>query len=191
MIQIRVGFLFTVIFRLSVAFRLNKLSVHVVDTPQYQTNDKNRFLIISKKLQLFNLEDDNINFFDNSDEIVNSNAEKIGLTYSKKKLKRINDKRDLLPFDIYLEKDSDVKIGSFMLDSSTACGDIVDLGIKGIYNVKKVTFLYRYESSGFRVFRKKLHLSNMKGSSSSDLKDMISFANTSPFKVQNDTTYFQ
>lgn len=196
MILVQVIFLIiTLWLNLNCAFKLYKGKVQNLVNIRYPINDNSWFVLISKKPQLFgksSAEDDNVNnnFFDNSDESIIYNAEEIGLTYSKKKLKKNNDRRDLLPFDIYLEMNSDIKIGSFMLDSSTACGDIVDLGSKGIYNVKKVTFLYRYESGGLKVFRKKLHLNNMKGSNS-DIRDMISFANTSPFKVQNDTTYLQ
>ena len=194
MILVHVIFLIiTLWLNLDCAFKLYKGKVQTLVDIRYQINDNIRFVLISKKTQLFSKsspDDDSSNFFDNSDESITYNAEEIGLTYSKKKLKKNSDKRDLLPFDIYLEINSDIKIGSFMLDSSTACGDIVDLGSKGIYNVKKVTFLYRYESDGLRVFKKKLHLNSMKGSNS-DIRDMISFANTSPFKVQNDTTYLQ
>jgi hypothetical protein len=78
----------------------------------------------------------------------------------KKNKSKKSDNRDTIPFEIYKENDMKSKMGCYLLDSSTACGDLVDLGIKGIYSVKKVTYVYRYQHGSLRVCKKKLVLTN-------------------------------
>ena len=80
-----------------------------------------------------------------------------GLTFRRNKQKN-KDKRDYLPFDIYSDFDHKSLLGSYLLDSTTACGDYVDLGKQGVYSVKRVIFVYRYEHGALTVFKKKLHL---------------------------------
>jgi len=47
-------------------------------------------------------------------------------------------------------------VGTYALDESTACGDILELGEKGMYKVKRVRVIYRYDGRKFRVVKKKL-----------------------------------
>ena len=78
-----------------------------------------------------------------------------GFIYKKKKnLFKKGDNRESLPFVVTMS-DSEEMIGTYILDATTSCGDLLDLRGK-IFEVKRVAFLYRYESGGFRVFKKKL-----------------------------------
>ena len=78
-----------------------------------------------------------------------------GYTYRKKKnVFKQGDDRESLPFVVTMSE-SEEMIGTYLLDATTSCGDLLDLRGK-IFEVKKVAFLYRYESGGFRVFKKKL-----------------------------------
>ena len=103
------------------------------------------------------------------DEIEFSSQE--GFTYKRKKggdastaFKKA-DNRDSLPFVVTFDegKGKLMEIGTFLLDASTACGDLLDLGGR-LFEVQKVSFLYKYESGGFRVFKKKLDVSTAKAS---------------------------
>ena len=75
------------------------------------------------------------------------------------------DNRDSLPF-VVSSNTVDGKrseIGTYLLDASTGCGDLLDL--KGsIFLVQRVSYLYKYESGGFRVFKKKLDVTSTKTS---------------------------
>jgi hypothetical protein len=66
------------------------------------------------------------------------------------------DNRDELPFEILEESDQHICLGTFALDKGTSCGDLIDLGSRGIWRVKKVRFLYKFRQGKFRVFKKKL-----------------------------------
>jgi len=100
------------------------------------------------------------------DDIVFNSLE--GFTFKKRggdKFKK-SDNRDSLPFVVTYDeggKGSKVEIGTYRLDASTACGDLLDLGGR-LFEVRKVSFLYKYESGGFRVFKKKLDVSAAKAS---------------------------
>lgn len=75
------------------------------------------------------------------------------------------DNRDSLPF-VVSSKNGDGKlseIGTFLLDSSTGCGDLLDLS-GSMFMVQRVSYLYKYESGGFRVFKKKLDVTSTKAS---------------------------
>jgi hypothetical protein len=75
------------------------------------------------------------------------------------------DNRDSLPF-VVSANTSDGKltpIGTYLLDSSTGCGDLLDLS-GNIFLVQRVSYLYKYESGGFRVFKKKLDVTSTKAS---------------------------
>lgn len=75
------------------------------------------------------------------------------------------DNRDSLPF-VVSSNSADGKrneIGTYLLDSSTGCGDILDLR-GNIFLVQRVSYLYKYESGGFRVFKKKLDVTVTKAS---------------------------
>ena len=72
--------------------------------------------------------------------------------------KNVSDNRDFMPFIAYDIDQDNYEIGTFLLDSSTACGDILDLGSKGIFKVKKVIFLYKFDGRNYRVIKKKLEV---------------------------------
>lgn len=75
------------------------------------------------------------------------------------------DNRDSLPF-VVSSNTADGKrseIGTYLLDSSTGCGDLLDLSGK-MFLVQRVSYLYKYESGGFRVFKKKLDVTATKTS---------------------------
>ena len=73
--------------------------------------------------------------------------------------------KDTLPFRV-LEMDTDKEIGTYKLDGSTSCGDILQLPAISTecsfeekrFEVKRVTLLYKYKSNGFQVFMKKIHV---------------------------------
>jgi hypothetical protein len=75
------------------------------------------------------------------------------------------DNRDSLPF-VVSANTADGKltpVGTYLLDSSTGCGDLLDLS-GNIFLVQRVSYLYKYESGGFRVFKKKLDVTSTKAS---------------------------
>lgn len=53
----------------------------------------------------------------------------------------------------------------YLQDSSTACGDVLELGERGVYKVKRVIFLYKHDGRKYRVVRKKLEVSSSTTSS--------------------------
>eukprot|EP01035_Chromulina_nebulosa_P020983 gene20983-27192_t len=93
-----------------------------------------------------NSDDDSIEEYVNSVEIV------------RKKSHGYRDNRESLPYSIFYisEETSKAIIGTYSLDSSTACGDLLDLGKAGTFKVKRVSFLYKYTKFGFQVFRKRI-----------------------------------
>lgn len=75
------------------------------------------------------------------------------------------DNRESLPFSVVeivkKGKDNGTKeIGTYLLDSTTSCGDILELGDKGVFKVKRVRFLYNYVNGKFRVFKKKIDVTS-------------------------------
>lgn len=82
-----------------------------------------------------------------------------------------SDNRDNLPYSIFFIVDDDNKkhIGTYRLDATITSGDVLDLGLTGMYTVKRISFLYKYTKSGFKVFKKKIDVTML--SSSSMLKD--------------------
>jgi len=74
------------------------------------------------------------------------------------------DSRDSLPFKIYISSDDllgdkDKVIGNYRLDAQTSCGDILDLGEQGVFEVRKTIFLYRYNTMNqLHVIGKKLEV---------------------------------
>ena len=91
-----------------------------------------------------------------------------GFLYKKKKDSgfKKSDNRDSLPFIVTFDDGKSgtrTEIGTYLLDSTTNCGDFLDLGGR-LFEVKKVSFLYKYESGGFRVFKKKLDVAAAKAS---------------------------
>ena len=85
----------------------------------------------------------------------------------KTKNSNVIDDRDSLPFSVFAVVDDVTKksIGTFKLDSSTACDDILDLGKLGVYSVQRVSFLYKFSKGKFRVYGKKLDVTLTKESS--------------------------
>ena len=138
--------------------------VRVFTTKFNALKTKEEFLATTSTSTLYLSNDSNSNnngdlYSNSNNDDIDANNDNSATVYTKKKIK-FNDKRDLLPFDVFMEKNPDIKIGSFLLDSSTACGDMLDLGPQGIFNIMKVSFLYKYEMGHFKVFKKKLLLTN-------------------------------
>ena len=76
------------------------------------------------------------------------------------------DTRDKLPYTLYLLKNKDCldrkEMGTYYLDPSTSCGDIVQINAEDEYKVRRVTFIYRYGSRGLEVVRKKVDVTPVK-----------------------------
>ena len=113
----------------------------------------------NNKMKLYN-NNDMINNENDNNEILEYDYSK-GTVMKKKvngQYKKIKDNRDMLPFSItYKNLDGDdISLGSWYLDASTSNGDILSLGNKGNYVVQKVSFLYKFTGSSFKVFKKKL-----------------------------------
>lgn len=72
------------------------------------------------------------------------------------------DDRNSLPYSVFFIRDENLKspVGTYMLDATVTSGDILDLGDKGVYTVKRVSFLYKYTRGGFRVFKKKIDVTS-------------------------------
>jgi len=68
------------------------------------------------------------------------------------------DNRESLPYSVFhiIDENSNESLGSFVLGASTACGDILDLGTRGFFAVKRVSYLYKFTKCGFKVYKKKL-----------------------------------
>mmetsp|Transcript_28822 Transcript_28822/g.41073 ORF Transcript_28822/g.41073 Transcript_28822/m.41073 type:complete len:107 (+) Transcript_28822:331-651(+) len=78
-----------------------------------------------------------------------------------------------MPFTV-CQIDQSCEIGTFLLDSSTACGDILELGQHGLFKVKRVIFSYKYDGHKHRLVRKKLEvLRSYKGSKGTNNKKLI------------------
>lgn len=73
------------------------------------------------------------------------------------------DNRNSMPFDVFDEENT--QVGTFLLDPSTGCGDLLDLGNSGVMKVKSVAFLYKYRERKFCVVRKKLNVKMLSPSS--------------------------
>ena len=73
------------------------------------------------------------------------------------------DDRESLPFSIsYIDENSEEKqLGVWHLDASTSNGDILALGKKGTFVVDKVSYLYKFTGSSFKVFKKKLSVTSI------------------------------
>ena len=96
----------------------------------------------------------------------NQNNDNTGFTYDigyiktkKDKSNRKFDDRDKLSFVITLNEDESnaAALGTYLLEPTTSCGDLLDLGGK-IFIVRRVSFLYRHEAGGLKVFKKKLNV---------------------------------
>jgi hypothetical protein len=74
------------------------------------------------------------------------------------------DGRESLPFSVtcWGSESSKSDVGTFLLDSSTSCGDLLDLNGE-LFTVTKVSFLYKFERGKFRVFKKKLDVTVASG----------------------------
>ena len=83
-------------------------------------------------------------------------------------LEKPEDRRDKLPFTMYLLKDKNSQerkeLGTFYLDPSTSCGDYIEIGSSHEeYIVRRVKFIYRYGSRNtLEVIRKKIDVTLVK-----------------------------
>lgn len=100
---------------------------------------------------------------DESEGILNKLQEvyAIGDTYRRNSKQKLGDNRDYLPFTV-VQADTAIsnEIGTYLLEPSTSSGDFLDLGSKGLYKVNKVVFLYKFDNGRFRVYKKKLEVTN-------------------------------
>ena len=74
----------------------------------------------------------------------------------------IRDSRETLPFYVQIMQSDGtdpVYIGTYMLDHSTSNDDLLNLGDKGFYKVKKTTFIYKFKTNRLEVVKKKLDVS--------------------------------
>jgi hypothetical protein len=101
-----------------------------------------------------NNNDDEILEYDYSTGIVMK--KKVNGQYKKR------DDRESLPFSIIkTENNIEISLGIWHLDASTSNGDILALGKKGTYVVDKVSYLYKFTGSSFKVFKKKLSVTSI------------------------------
>jgi hypothetical protein len=83
-----------------------------------------------------------------------------GIPFKARKL----DDRDTLPYKTFIMLDGKARhadklhVATLFLDSLTACGDILDLGDKGVFEVVRVSFVYKWEVHGFAVTGKRLYV---------------------------------
>jgi hypothetical protein len=83
-----------------------------------------------------------------------------GIPFKARKL----DGRDTLPYKTFIMLDGKARhadklhVATLFLDSLTACGDILDLGDKGVFEVVRVSFVYKWEVHGFAVTGKRLYV---------------------------------
>jgi len=82
----------------------------------------------------------------------------LGMVRRKNGITKRVDNRDSLPYAVFnlVNEKTKTNIGTYRLDSTTSCGDILDLGSAGVFSVKKVRYLYKFTKGGFRVCSKKL-----------------------------------
>ena len=71
------------------------------------------------------------------------------------------DNRDNLPYKTYIMMDDKARraelIATLRLDAMTSCGDLIDLGDKGVFEVVRVSFVYVWRGSSFVVTGKRLY----------------------------------
>lgn len=77
------------------------------------------------------------------------------------------DNRDKIHFSVcippeYLIGDSALTVGSCFPDPYLACGDKLDLGDRGVYIVRRISFLYRHSGGRLVVTSKKLFVEPIK-----------------------------
>ena len=89
--------------------------------------------------------------------IVYKKSRKIGIPFSRAK----SDDRDNLPYKTYVLLDGNARnaehIATLRLGALTACGDILDLGERGLFKVIRVSFLYKWNVTGFQITGKRLY----------------------------------
>ena len=94
------------------------------------------------------------------DGIVYRKGGKQGLPIQKR------DNRDSMPYKTYIMMDGKARnaelIATLRLDALTACGDLIDLGDKGIFEVIRVSFVYKWAVGGFVVTGKRLYCKDAK-----------------------------
>jgi|TARA_A100001015_G_scaffold320423_1_gene446723 hypothetical protein len=71
------------------------------------------------------------------------------------------DNRDNMPYKTYIMMDDKARraklIATLRLDALTACGDLIDLGDRGVFEVVRVSFVYVWRGSSFVVTGKRLY----------------------------------
>lgn len=75
------------------------------------------------------------------------------------------DNRDSLPYVVMkagARENEEEELGTYLLDPSTGCGDILELGDKGVFQVKNVKFLYKFNGKDFIVVKKKAMAKQLK-----------------------------
>ena len=88
-----------------------------------------------------------------------------GVVYRKGKRSSVpimkRDNRDNLPYKTYIMMDDKARraelIATLRLDAMTSCGDLIDLGDKGQFEVVRVSFVYVWRGSSFVVTGKRLY----------------------------------
>lgn len=89
--------------------------------------------------------------------VVYKKSKKVGIPFSRAK----TDNRENIPYKTYIMMDGKPRnaelIATLRLGALTACGDILDLGDKGIYEVVRVSFVYKWNVTGFVVTGKRLY----------------------------------
>ena len=94
----------------------------------------------------------------NEEGVVYRKSSKTGIPFSRAKA----DDRENMPYKTYILLDGKARnaehIATLRLGALTACGDLLDLGEKGLYEVVRVSFVYKWEGpSGFAVTGKRLY----------------------------------
>ena len=123
----------------------------------YMNYNNNIIRYNNKDLKLYNNNNDDNNEileYDYSTGIVMK--KKVNGQYKKR------DDRESLPFSItIIDNNIEKSLGIWHLDASTSNGDILALGKRGTYVVEKVSYLYKYTGSSFKVFKKKLSVTSI------------------------------
>lgn len=96
--------------------------------------------------------------------VVYRKSKKTGIPFTRAKA----DNRDNLPFKTYIMLDGKARnaelIATLRLGALTACGDLLDLGDKGMFEVVRVSFVYKWNVTGFVVTGKRLYCKPAKSS---------------------------
>ena len=76
------------------------------------------------------------------------------------------DNRDNMPYKTFIMMDDKARsaklIATLQLDALTACGDLIDLGDRGVFEVVRVSYVYVWRGSSFVVTGKRLYCKKAK-----------------------------